>query len=54
MLAYEVAITSPEARAPGMSPAMAMGPKKNPNTNGVTRTIAAGPTMLSKDASVEI
>jgi len=54
VLAYEVAITSPLARAPGSKPAIAIGPKKNPKTNGVKRTIAAGPTMLSSDDLVAI
>jgi hypothetical protein len=47
-------MTNPLAKAPGRSPAIARGPKQIPNTNGVKRTMAAGPTILLRAAVVEI
>jgi hypothetical protein len=54
VLDIEIAIYTPETKAPGNNPATAFGPKKNPTTNGVKRTKQPGAIIYFNEALVEI
>lgn len=53
-LADEVAIETPETKAPGNNPATARGPITIPTKKGVRRTRAPGAIISFNDSSVEI
>ena len=50
VLAAEIAIYIPEIKAPGNNPAIPLGPKKYPKTNGVMMTNIPGLTISLKEA----
>jgi len=54
VLDIEIAYYTPEIKAPGKIPAIALGPKKIPTTNGVMITSNAGATISLNDEAVEI
>jgi len=53
-LAEAVAMDTPETRAPGNNPAIAIGPMTNPTMKGVKITRAPGAIISFRDSSVEI
>lgn len=50
----EIAIYTPETKAPGNNPAIALGPKTIPTKKGVTITNNPGLTISFNEAYVEI
>lgn len=53
-LELEIAIYTALTKAPGNKPATALGPNKNPNTNGVNTTNIPGPIISLRLAWVDI
>jgi len=54
VLAEEIAIYTPETKAPGNIPANPFGPKSIPNNNGVKITKQPGAIISLRDSLVEI
>lgn len=54
MFEAEIAIYTPEIKAPGKRPEIIFGPNKIPKANGVTITKAPGAIISFNEAYVEI